>query len=72
MLVIKWLILLCIVASFLNCSHLCQRIPRGVLEVVYGITITPPQEEEDINRAPFADELLSAYGCKLFVLAWNS
>lgn len=43
-------------------SLLCQRIPRAVLEVVYGITIPPPQEEDDSNRAPFADELLSAYG----------
>ncbi|CAH3037720.1 unnamed protein product, partial [Porites lobata] len=41
--------------------HLCQRIPRAVLEVVYGITIPSPQEEDDSNRAPFADELLSAY-----------
>ncbi|XP_020605487.1 large subunit GTPase 1 homolog [Orbicella faveolata] len=43
-------------------SLLCQRIPRGVLEVVYGINIAPPQEGEDPTRAPYADELLSAYG----------
>lgn len=55
------------VFSFLDLSHLCQRIPRGVLEVVYGINITPPQEGECPNRAPYADELLSAYGCKLLL-----
>ncbi|XP_078375382.1 large subunit GTPase 1 homolog isoform X5 [Oculina patagonica] len=43
-------------------SLLCQRIPRSVLEVVYGINIIPPQEGESPNRAPYADELLSAYG----------
>lgn len=43
-------------------SLLCQRIPRGVLEVVYGLNIAPPQEGEDPTRAPYADELLSAYG----------
>ncbi len=52
---------------FLDLSHLCQRIPRSVLEVVYGINIIPPQEGESPNRAPYADELLSAYGCKLFL-----
>ena len=35
--------------------------------MVYGITIPPPPEEDDSNRAPFADELLSAYGRKSLV-----
>lgn len=43
-------------------SLLCQRIPRGVLEIVYGINIALPQEGEDLNRAPYAEELLYAYG----------
>ncbi|XP_022794124.1 large subunit GTPase 1 homolog isoform X2 [Stylophora pistillata] len=43
-------------------SLLCQRIPRGVLEIVYGINIALPQEGEDPNRAPYAEELLYAYG----------
>lgn len=43
-------------------SLLCQRIPRNVLEAVYGINLTAPQEEEDPNRAPLSHELLSAYG----------
>ena len=53
-----------------NWNHLCQRIPRGVLEVVYGINIVPPQEGEDPNRAPHAEELLSSYGCKLSSFSW--
>ena len=61
------------VFSFLDLNHLCQRIPRGVLEEVYGINITPPQEGENPNRAPYADELLSAYGCELFFfITWNT
>ncbi|XP_074627251.1 large subunit GTPase 1 homolog [Acropora palmata] len=43
-------------------SLLCQRIPRNVLEAVYGINLTAPEEEEDPNRAPLSHELLSAYG----------
>lgn len=43
-------------------SLLCQRIPRNILEAVYGISIAQPSEEEEPDRAPFADELLSAYG----------
>ncbi|KAK2553067.1 Large subunit GTPase 1-like protein [Acropora cervicornis] len=39
-----------------------QRIPRNVLEAVYGINLTAPEEEEDPNRAPLSHELLSAYG----------
>ena len=54
---------------FLDSNHLCQRIPRGVLEVVYGLNIAPPQEGEDPTRAPYADELLSAYGCKFLLLS---
>ena len=58
--------------SFLDLNHLCQRIPRGVLEVVYGINIAPPQEGEDPSRAPYADELLSAYGCKFYLFLTRS
>lgn len=53
---------------FPNSCHLCQRIPRNVLEAVYGINLTSPLEEEDPNRAPLSDELLSAYGCKSSVI----
>lgn len=56
------------VFNFLDSNHLCQRIPRGVLEVVYGLNIALPQEGEDPTRAPYADELLSAYGCKFLLL----
>eukprot|EP01135_Chromosphaera_perkinsii_P011378 Nk52_evm23s2391 gene=Nk52_evmTU23s2391 len=40
----------------------CQRIPRRVLELTYGISIIQPSEEEDQDRPPTAHELLSAYG----------
>lgn len=43
---------------------MCQRIPREVLEAVYGVNIEKPREGEDPNRPPHADELLNAYGCK--------
>ncbi|XP_054730228.1 large subunit GTPase 1 homolog [Anastrepha obliqua] len=41
---------------------LCSRIPRHVMEGKYGILITKPMEGEDENRAPYAEELLLAYG----------
>lgn len=44
---------------------LCTQIPRHILEDKYGIMIAKPQEGEDPNRAPFSEELLLAYGCKL-------
>lgn len=43
---------------------LCTQIPRHTLEDKYGIMIARPQEGEDPNRPPFAEELLLAYGCK--------
>lgn len=44
---------------------LCSQIPRHTLEDKYGIMIAKPLEGEDPNRAPFSEELLLAYGCKL-------
>lgn len=41
-----------------------QRIPRKVVEAIYGIRIIQPAEGEDPNRKPTASELLSAYACK--------
>lgn len=43
---------------------LCTQIPRHTLEDKYGIMIARPQEGEDPNRPPFAEELLLAYGCQ--------
>lgn len=47
---------------------LCTEIPRHTLEDKYGIMIAKPQEGEDPNRPPYSEELLLAYGCKLFKL----
>ncbi|KAM8954112.1 large subunit GTPase 1 homolog [Pelodytes ibericus] len=41
---------------------IAQRVPRHVLEVIYGINIIRPREDEDQDRAPTSEELLSAYG----------
>ena len=50
-----------------TCTHahaqVCQRVPRSVLERVYGLSLPPPSEGEDPHRLPTALELLSAYGC---------
>lgn len=43
-------------------SHVCQTIPRDVLEGTYGINIIRPREDEDPDRHPTAEELLMAYG----------
>ncbi|KAM4694859.1 large subunit GTPase 1 homolog [Discoglossus pictus] len=43
-------------------SLIAQRIPRHVLESIYGINIIRPREDEDQDRAPTSEELLSAYG----------
>jgi large subunit GTPase 1 len=45
--------------------NVCRRIPRDVLETVYGINLPKPEEWEDSDRPPHAEELLDAYGCKL-------
>ncbi|XP_054691798.1 large subunit GTPase 1 homolog [Grus americana] len=43
-------------------SLVCQHIPRNVLEATYGINIIRPREDEDPDRKPTAEELLTAYG----------
>ncbi|XP_072111386.1 large subunit GTPase 1 homolog [Mobula birostris] len=43
-------------------SLVCQHIPRHVLEATYGINIIRPREDEDPNRQPTYEELLTAYG----------
>ncbi|XP_057594986.1 large subunit GTPase 1 homolog isoform X5 [Hippopotamus amphibius kiboko] len=43
-------------------SLICQHIPRHVLEATYGIDIVKPREDEDPQRPPTAEELLTAYG----------
>ncbi|KAM9358509.1 large subunit GTPase 1 homolog isoform 2-T2 [Symphorus nematophorus] len=42
--------------------HICQTIPRHVLEGTYGINIVRPREDEDPDRHPTSEELLMAYG----------
>ncbi|XP_068810153.1 large subunit GTPase 1 homolog [Struthio camelus] len=44
-------------------SLVCQHIPRNILEATYGINIIRPREDEDPDRKPTAEELLTAYGC---------
>ncbi|XP_028398266.1 large subunit GTPase 1 homolog [Dendronephthya gigantea] len=39
----------------------CQRIPRDVLETLYGINLPKPEEYEDPDRPPFTEEFLDAY-----------
>ncbi|XP_068137256.1 large subunit GTPase 1 homolog [Hyperolius riggenbachi] len=43
-------------------SLIAQRIPRHVLEAIYGISIIRPREDDDQDRAPTSEELLRAYG----------
>lgn len=43
-------------------------IPRHILEEKYGIMLPVSEDEEDKNRPPTSEELLNAYGCKLFFL----
>ncbi|XP_071898431.1 large subunit GTPase 1 homolog isoform X1 [Anas platyrhynchos] len=43
-------------------SLVCQHIPRNILETTYGISIIRPREDEDPDRKPTAEELLTAYG----------
>lgn len=62
---------MCVADKFLNSfGHVCQTIPRHVLEGTYGINIIRPREDEDPDRLPTYEELLMAYGCKpaLFLL----
>ncbi|KAH1165694.1 hypothetical protein KIL84_023253 [Mauremys mutica] len=39
-----------------------QHIPRYVLEATYGINIIRPREDEEPDRQPTSEELLTAYG----------
>uniref|UniRef100_A0A8B9FIS9 Large subunit GTPase 1 homolog n=1 Tax=Amazona collaria TaxID=241587 RepID=A0A8B9FIS9_9PSIT len=43
-------------------SLISFHIPRNVLEATYGINIIRPREDEDPDRKPTAEELLTAYG----------
>ncbi|KAM9008201.1 large subunit GTPase 1 homolog isoform 2-T2 [Ara ararauna] len=43
-------------------SLISFHIPRNVLEATYGINIIRPREDEDPDRKPAAEELLTAYG----------
>ncbi|KAG8445120.1 hypothetical protein GDO86_010043 [Hymenochirus boettgeri] len=43
-------------------SLIAQRIPRYVLETIYGINIIRPREDDDQDRPPTSEELLRAYG----------
>lgn len=46
-------------------SLVTQRIPRHVLEDMYGIMLPIPREDEaDPERCPTAEEFLNAYACK--------
>ncbi|NXU73100.1 LSG1 GTPase, partial [Oreotrochilus melanogaster] len=47
---------------FPSLAYVCQHIPRNILEATYGITIIRPREDEDPDRKPTAEELLTAYG----------
>ncbi|NXA02574.1 LSG1 GTPase, partial [Nesospiza acunhae] len=47
---------------FPSLAHVCQHIPRNILEATYGINIIRPREDEDPDRKPTAEELLTAYG----------
>ena len=48
--------------------HICQIIPRRVLEKFYKIEIIKPKEGEDPDRPPTALEFLNAYACELSYL----
>ncbi|KAF2979182.1 hypothetical protein EK904_004206 [Melospiza melodia maxima] len=48
--------------SFPSLAYVCQHIPRNILEATYGINIIRPREDEDPDRKPTAEELLTAYG----------
>uniref|UniRef100_A0A3B3XI23 CP-type G domain-containing protein n=1 Tax=Poecilia mexicana TaxID=48701 RepID=A0A3B3XI23_9TELE len=43
-------------------DHVPATIPRHVLEGTYGINIIRPREDEDPDRPPTSEELLTAYG----------
>uniref|UniRef100_A0A3B5QYV0 Large subunit GTPase 1 homolog n=1 Tax=Xiphophorus maculatus TaxID=8083 RepID=A0A3B5QYV0_XIPMA len=43
-------------------DHVPATIPRHVLEGTYGINVIRPREDEDPDRSPTSEELLTAYG----------
>ncbi|XP_056421357.1 large subunit GTPase 1 homolog [Hyla sarda] len=43
-------------------SLIAQRIPRDVMEAIYSVNIIRPREDEDQDRSPTSEELLTAYG----------
>uniref|UniRef100_A0A8C8ALS6 Large subunit GTPase 1 homolog n=1 Tax=Otus sunia TaxID=257818 RepID=A0A8C8ALS6_9STRI len=58
----SFLMCLKITRWFPSLAYVCQHIPRNILEVTYGINIIRPREDEDPDRKPTAEELLTAYG----------
>ncbi len=50
-------------------SLVASRIPRPILEDTYGIRLPHPQEGEDPDRPPYAEELCGAYGCKYNIMS---
>ena len=48
-------------------SLVCSRVPRPVLERLYGIRLPRPHEGEDPDRSPYAEELCGAYGCEFYI-----
>ena len=49
-------------------NHVCHKIPRFILQKLYGIMLPKPAEGEDPDRPPVPLELLMSYGCKLSML----
>lgn len=45
-------------------NFVCHKIPRFILQKLYGIMLPKPQEGEDPDRPPLPLELLMSYGCK--------
>lgn len=46
-------------------NQISGMIPKHIFEDKYGLLIASPKEGEDPDRPPTAEEILSAYGCKL-------
>ena len=47
-----------------------QRIPRKLVEAIYGIKIIQPAEGDDPNRKPTAAELLGSYASEFFFFSF--
>jgi len=43
-------------------SFICRKIPKHILESFYSLKLPHPASNEDPNRPPTSEELLSAYG----------